>query len=88
MLMNTAEQIIVIILASALALFLILAIVATVQIIKLVKALQNVAAKAEAFVDSAEKTADVVKTAVGQLSLMRFVQNVFEMVHKRTNKGK
>ena len=87
MLMNTAEQILVITLAAALALFLILSIVIAVQIIRLLRVLNNVAQKAQEFVDSAEKTADLVKSAVGQLSLIRFAQNVFEMVQKHTKKG-
>ncbi|HTH72431.1 MAG TPA: hypothetical protein VL737_03690 [Candidatus Pristimantibacillus sp.] len=85
--MNTAEQILVIILASALALFLVLAIVVTIQIIRLMKVLNNVAEKAQEFVDSAEKTADLVKSAVGQLSLIKFVQNVVDMVQKRAKQG-
>lgn len=87
MLMNTAEEILVVILAAALAVLLVLAIVATIFLIKLVKTLQKVADKAESFVDSAEKTADLVKSAVGQLSIVRFVQNVVDMVQKRTKKS-
>jgi len=82
--MNTAEQILVIILASALAVFLVLAIVIAVQILRLMKTLNNVVLKAQEVVDSAEKTAELVKSAVGQLSVMRFVQNVVSMVQKAT----
>ena len=84
--MNTAEQILVVLLATALAVFLVLAITAAVYAIKLIKTLQKIADKAQEFVDSAEKTADLVKSAVGQLSLMRFVQNVVSMVQKRSKK--
>ena len=80
--MNTAEQILVIVLAAALAVFLILAIVIAVQVISLLKVLNSVALKAQELVDSAERTADLVKSAVGQLSLVRFAQNVFDMVQK------
>lgn len=85
--MNTAEQILVVILASALAVFLVLAIIIAVQLIRLMKVLNRVAGKAQEFVDSAEKTAELVRGAVGQLSVMRFVQNVFDMVQRRTKKG-
>lgn len=85
--MNTAEQILVIILASALAVFLVLAIVIAVQMIRLMKTLQIIADKAQEFVDSAEKTAELVKSAVGQLSVVRFVQNVVDMVQKRSKKS-
>lgn len=86
MLMNTAEQILVIILASALAVFLVLAIIIAVQLIRLMKTLNLLAEKAQEFVDSAEKTAEMVRGAVGQLSVMRFVQNVVNMVQKRAKK--
>ncbi len=86
MLMNTAEQILVIILASALAVFLVLAIIIAAQLIRLVKTLNVLADKAQDFVDSAEKTAEMVRGAVGQLSVMRFVQNVVNMVQKRAKK--
>ncbi len=87
MLMNTTEQILLVILAAALAVFLILSIVVAIQTIRLMKTLQRVANRAQEFVDSAEKTADLVKSAVGQLSIMRFVQNVVNMVQKRADKG-
>lgn len=82
MLMNTAEQILVVILSSALAVFLILAIIIAIQVIRLMKVLNKVAVKAQEVVDNAEKTAELVKSAVGQLSVMRFVQNVVNMVQK------
>ena len=85
--MNTAEQILVVILASALAVFLVLAIIIATQMIRLMKVLNNIALKAQDAVDSAEKTVELVKSAVGQLSVMRFVQNVVNMVQKRSNKG-
>lgn len=87
MLMNTAEQILVVILASALAVFLVLAIIIAVQVIRLMKVLNNVALKAQEVVDSAEKTAELVKNAVGQLSVVRFVQNIVDMVQKRSKKS-
>lgn len=86
MVMNTAEEILVVILASALAVFLALAIVIAVQVIRLMKVLNRVASKAQEVVDSAERTAELVKSAVGQLSVMRFVQNIVSMVQKRTKK--
>ena len=87
MLMNTAEQILVITLASALAVFLVLAIIIAVMIIRLMKVLNRVAGKAEEIVDTAEKTAELVRGAVGQLSIVRLVQNVVDMVQKRTKKN-
>lgn len=85
--MNTAEQILVVFLSSALAVLLVLAIIICVQVIKLMKVLQAMSLRAQEFVDSAEKTADLVRSAVGQLSVMRFVHNVFDMVQKHKKKG-
>ena len=85
--MNTAEQILVVMLSTALAVFLVLAIIVAVQMIRLMKVLNNIALKAQEAVDSAEKTVELVKSAVGQLSVLRFVQNVVSMVQKRSSKG-
>lgn len=84
--MNTAENILVIFLSTALAIFLTLAIVIAVQVIKLLKTLREISLKAQEFVDSAEKAADMVKDAVGQLSFMRFAQSVMDMVQKHRKK--
>ena len=81
--MNTAEQILVVILAAALAVFLVLAIIAAVYVIQLVKTLQNIALKAESFVDSAESVSAMVKQAIGHLSVLRFVRSVVELVHNK-----
>jgi len=80
--MNTSEQILVVILSAALALFLILAIVIAVQTIRLMKLLQTIALKAQSFIDSAESTAEMVKNAAGQLSIMRFVHQLMNMAMK------
>ena len=87
MLMNTAEQILVIILAAALAVFLILAIIVAAMLIRLMKTLNGIADKAQEVVTNAEKTAEMVKSAVGQLSVLRFIQNMVTMVQKRADKG-
>ena len=85
--MNTAEQILVIILAAALAVFLILAIIVAAMLIRLMKTLNGIADKAQEVVTNAEKTAEMVKSAVGQLSVLRFIQNMVTMVQKRTDKS-
>ena len=81
--MNTAEQILVLMLASALAVLLVLAIIAVVNLIRLLKVLRVLAEKAEGFVESAEATADMVKSAVGQLSLLKFVHSVVDFVKRK-----
>ncbi|HEV7454386.1 MAG TPA: hypothetical protein VGO07_03945 [Candidatus Saccharimonadales bacterium] len=81
--MNTAEQIIVVILGATLALFLLLAIIAAVYVIQLVKALQNIVNKAENLINSAESVTDMVKNTVGHLSVLRFVRSVVDLVHSK-----
>jgi len=80
--MNTVEQILLVILAAALAVFLTLAIIVAVQTIKLVKTLRAIAERAQELVDSAESTAEMLKSAVGKLSVLRFAHSVFDMVSK------
>jgi ABC-type methionine transport system permease subunit len=83
--MNTTEQILLVILGAALAVFLTLAIVAIVYVIRLIKTLQTLAEKAETLVESAESVGAMVKQAVGQLSLLKFLRSIVTLVH---NKGK
>jgi len=86
--MNTTEQILLAVLASALAVFLILAIVAAVFVIRLVKNLQAIAQKAESLVTSAESAAEMVRNTIGHLSVLKFVKSVVDMVHTNTKKGR
>jgi cell division protein FtsB len=80
--MSTVEQIILVILAAALAIFITTAIVAVVYVIRLVKTLQAIAQKAENLVDSAETVGTMMKQAVGRLSVLQFVRTVVNLVHK------
>jgi len=86
--MNTAEQIILLILAAAFAVFVAIAIVAVISIIRLVKTIQVIATKAEKLVDSAEAVTEMVGTTMGKLSLLNFVHSVLNMVHGDKKKGK
>lgn len=81
--MNTTEQIILIILAVALAVFLILAIIIAVQVLRLIRVINRTAEKAQHLIDSAETAAETVKNAAGQLSILKFVHSVVDMVNKR-----
>jgi hypothetical protein len=85
--MNTAFDILVIILSTFLAVFLILAIVATVAIIKLVRSVNRVVAKGEHMITSAEHAADIFKNAAVPLSTVRVVTNIIETLtkHKKGN---
>lgn len=86
--MNTAEQILVIILAAALALFLILSIIIASQVIRLMRRLQGLADRAQELVDSAESAAEMVRNTVGKLSVLKFAHSIFDMVTNKTKHGK
>jgi len=88
--LSTAQQILVVVLSSMLALFLILGIVAVVCIIRLVQTLRMIAGKAEHLVQSAEAVGDAFKRAAGPLGVFRFVRNIADMVsqHKHNNRDK
>lgn len=80
--MNTTEQVLLIILAATLALFLILAIIVVVQIMRLLKAVNKITAKAEHVIETAENVGEVFKNAAGPLALLRVVSNVVETITK------
>lgn len=90
--MNTAEQILVVILASFLAIFLALAIVVTANLMKLTKKMHLVADEAHEIVVKARDIAgkvdsisDIYKKTAGPLAFGKFFVNMAETVakHKR-----
>lgn len=87
--LSTAQQILVVVLASALAIFLILGIVLAVLVIRLLQTLRVVAGKAEQLVESAEAVGEVFKRVAGPVGIFKFVRSIVDMVaqHKH-NKGK
>lgn len=87
--MNTAEQILVIILSSFLTVFLILAIIVLVGVIKLTKKMnavadtaQEVISKAHDIADKVEDVSDIFKKTAGPLALGRYFMNIAEKVSK------
>ena len=86
--MDTAEEILVVYLSIALAVFLVIAIIAGVNAIKLLQTLQRIADKAENFATSAEAVGQVVKQTRGALSLSRFVKGIANFAHKHQEKSK
>lgn len=83
--METASQILLIIVSSFLSIFLIVSIVLIVKVIKVLKAVNNVASKAESLVDSAEAATELLRKSAGPIALGRFVSNIAEAVlhHKK-----
>lgn len=83
--MNTAFDILVIILSSFLGIFLILSIILLVMAIKIVRSVKRVVEKGEQVIDSAEAAAEMFKKAAGPLGILRTLTNIVETVskHKR-----
>lgn len=81
--MTTAEQTLVVFLSTALAIFLVIAIIAGINAIRLLKTMQRVAEKAEGFVTSAEAVGQVVRQTVGALSLSRLAKGILNFAHSK-----
>lgn len=90
--MNTAEQILVIILAAFLALFIGLSTVLVVNLMKLAKKMhgiadeaQEIAGKAREIADKVENVSDMFKKTAGPLAIGKYFVNMVETVakHKR-----
>lgn len=90
--MNTTEQILVIILASTLAIFLILAIVATIKVIQILNHLKVITEKAEQLVDKAEAVGEFFQKTAGPVALGKLISNIVGSVlhhdkqHKRRDR--
>lgn len=87
--MDTAAQILLIIVSSVLAIFLLVSIIAVVRVIQVLRSLRHIAAQAEKIADSAETVSEFFAKSAGPLALGRFVANIADAVMKRNNpKGK
>ena len=84
--MNTTEQILLIILSSALAVLVVLSIIAVAYSIKFISSLRRIAAKAESVVDSAESVASTLKHSVTPISIFHFVKSVMNIAQKNKSK--
>jgi membrane protein implicated in regulation of membrane protease activity len=85
---STTQQVLLIILATALAIFLLLSIVAVVAFIRFMRSLRRITETAERVVESAESVGDVLKKAAGPISVLQFVRGIVEATtqHKRKDK--
>lgn len=80
--MNTAEQILVIFLSTALAIFLVLAIVAAVQVVRLLKKLETLA-------EAAESVSDNIRQAVERATMLTTLQGVLgALLGKHTKRNR
>ena len=84
--MTTTEKTLLVILAAALALLLVLAIVAVVLVIRVLKSVNRVTARAEKILDSAENVGQIFKQTAEQMTFIRLIRNVAEMVSRHSTK--
>jgi hypothetical protein len=80
--MNTAFDILVIVLSCLLGIFLILSIISAVLVLKLVKSLRQVVAKGEQLVDGAEELAETFKRNAGAVGILRLVMKFVSAMNK------
>ena len=85
--MNTATEILVIIVSVILSLFLIALIVLVVQIIRLIKSLREIAARADKVLTSAGSIGKIFHKASGPVGLINFFRVILETVAEHKHKG-
>lgn len=86
--MGNAEQILLVILAGSLALFLLLAIIATVKIIQVLNHLKAISEKAEKLANTAETVGEFFKYSAGPVAFGRLFANIADAVFKHHKKSK
>ncbi len=86
--MENAEQILVIILSTALAIFLILAIIATTKLIQILNHLKAISEKAEKLATTAESIGEFFKYTAGPAAIGKLISNISDAVFKKHNKSK
>lgn len=77
--MNTAEQIILLILAVTLAIFLTLSIIIAVKTIQILKHIKLIIEKAENIADKAEAVSDFFQNTAGPVAIVRLISNIFHV---------
>jgi hypothetical protein len=79
---NTSEHILVIMLSTALAVLLVAAIFVTIEVYKLIKAVQRITTKAEDVIQKAEHVSAAFAHASGPLAVVKVVKNIIKLVNK------
>ena len=85
--MDLSEHILVVLLSTALAVFLVVAIAVSIQVYKLVKAIQRITDKAEHVIQSAEHVSSAFANASGSMAVFKVIRNVVNLVNKEKAKA-
>jgi membrane protein implicated in regulation of membrane protease activity len=86
--MDTAMQVLVIIVSATLTLFLLLAIVALIYLIKVLHALKRLTDKAEVLADKAGVVGEFIGRAAGPVAVGRLLTHVAESVFNHGKKDR
>lgn len=84
--MNTAFDVLVIILSATLAIFLILSIIAVSMVLKLLSSLRAVVAKGEHIVDSAEELTETLRRNAGAVSVLKLLMRYVATMNNKKEK--
>lgn len=85
--LNNAASILVIIISVLLGLVLLLVIVGVIAIMRLIKSVKRIVAKAEDVVDSAEAVGYAFKNVSGPMGALKLIKNIMDLVSE-SKKGK
>lgn len=80
--MDTASQLLLIIVSSVLSVFLVVGIILIIKLIKIAKGVDHIVVKAEGLVDSAEAAAKILQKGAGTLAVSRVISNIADIVSK------
>ena len=80
--MNTASEILLIIVSSVLSLFLLVGIIALVKFIQILSTLKRIAQKAEHLTESAEAVGDFFRKSASKVAFGGFLSNIVNSVIK------
>ncbi len=87
--MNGYEQILVVVLAGFLAIFLLLGIVLLIFLIQVVKSVKRISEKAEHLAERADNVSEFIEHAAAQLTIGRFIGTLSGLLtRKQAKKGK
>lgn len=85
---STWFEVLVIILSSLLAIFLLLAITLAILLIKVVRQIRRITEHAEQVVDKAEDIAEFFRNTTGPVAVIKLLSNIGEAVQRKSRKFK
>jgi hypothetical protein len=83
MTITTTEQILLIILSTAFAVFLIIGIIALIKIVQLLNHIKHIVEKAEQIADKAEHVTEFFQKSAGTVAIGKLISNIFNSSRER-----